>query len=47
MRPSLRQSSFVDTFLGYAPVMHANSHADIVFAHRGGLMPAPINSLKN
>ena len=47
MRPFSCRSSFVDTFLGYAPVMPVDSRADIVFAHRGGLMPAPINSLKN
>ncbi len=33
--------------LGYAPVMPVNRHAGTVFAHRGGRMPAPINSLKN
>ncbi len=33
--------------LGYAPVMPVNAHAGTVFAHRGGRMPAPINSLKN
>ena len=33
--------------LGMAPVMPVNCHAGIVFAHRGGRMPAPINSLKN
>ncbi|MDO4289936.1 MAG: PFL family protein [Eggerthellaceae bacterium] len=33
--------------LGYAPVMPVNTHAGTVFAHRGGRMPAPINSLKN
>lgn len=33
--------------LGYAPVMPVNEHAGTVFAHRGGRMPAPINSLKN
>ena len=33
--------------LGYAPVMPVNGHAGTVFAHRGGRMPAPINSLKN
>ena len=33
--------------LGYAPVMPVNQHAGTVFAHRGGRMPAPINSLKN
>ena len=33
--------------LGKAPVMPVNQHAGTVFAHRGGRMPAPINSLKN
>ena len=33
--------------LGYAPVMPVNQNAGTVFAHRGGRMPAPINSLKN
>ena len=33
--------------LGYAPIMPVNTHAGTVFAHRGGRMPAPINSLKN
>lgn len=33
--------------LGYAPVMPVNQYAGTVFAHRGGRMPAPINSLKN
>ena len=33
--------------LGYAPVMPVNQHAGSVFAHRGGRMPAPLNSLKN
>ncbi len=33
--------------LGSAPVMPVNHHAGSVFAHRGGRMPAPINSLKN
>ena len=33
--------------LGNAPVMPVNQHAGTVFAHRGGRMPAPINSLKN
>lgn len=33
--------------LGYAPVMPVNQHAGCVFAHRGGRMPAPLNSLKN
>ena len=33
--------------LGFAPVMPVNGHAGTVFAHRGGRMPAPINSLKN
>ena len=33
--------------LGYAPIMPVNAHAGTVFAHRGGRMPAPINSLKN
>ena len=32
---------------GKAPVMHVNSHAGTVFAHRGGRFPAPLNSLKN
>ena len=33
--------------LGYAPVMPVNTHAGTVFAHRGGRMPAPLNSLRN
>lgn len=33
--------------LGYAPVMSVNQFAGNVFAHRGGRMPAPLNSLKN
>ena len=33
--------------LGYAPVMPVREGAGSVFAHRGGRMPAPINSLKN
>ena len=33
--------------LGYAPVMPVNGHAGTVFAHRGGRIPAPLNSLKN
>lgn len=33
--------------LGYAPVMPVNQFAGGVFAHRGGRMPAPLNSLKN
>ena len=33
--------------LGYAPVMPVNQYAGSVFAHRGGRMPAPLNSLKN
>jgi hypothetical protein len=33
--------------LGYAPVMPVNQNAGNVFAHRGGRMPAPLNSLKN
>jgi len=33
--------------LGYAPVMPVNANAGTVFAHRGGRMPAPLNSLKN
>ena len=33
--------------LGYAPVMPVNQFAGNVFAHRGGSMPAPLNSLKN
>lgn len=33
--------------LGYAPVMPVNGNAGSVFAHRGGRMPAPLNSLKN
>ena len=33
--------------LGYAPVMPVNQFAGKVFAHRGGRMPAPLNSLKN
>lgn len=33
--------------LGSAPVMSVNQYAGTVFAHRGGRMPAPLNSLKN
>lgn len=33
--------------LGQAPVMEVNPYAGTVFAHRGGRMPAPLNSLKN
>ena len=33
--------------LGSAPVMPVNAYAGSVFAHRGGRMPAPLNSLKN
>ena len=33
--------------LGYAPVMPVREGAGTVFAHRGGRMPAPLNSLKN
>ncbi|MCD8316476.1 MAG: PFL family protein [Eggerthellaceae bacterium] len=33
--------------LGTAPVMAVNPYAGYVFAHRGGHMPAPLNSLKN
>ena len=33
--------------LGYAPVMPVKPYAGTVFAHRGGRMPAPLNSLKN
>lgn len=33
--------------LGRAPVMEVNQFAGSVFAHRGGRMPAPLNSLKN
>ncbi|MEI3315942.1 MAG: PFL family protein [Eggerthellaceae bacterium] len=33
--------------LGYARVMPVNQFAGNVFAHRGGRMPAPLNSLKN
>lgn len=33
--------------LGYAPIMPVNEHAGTVFAHRGGRIPAPLNSLKN
>lgn len=33
--------------LGSAPVMAVNQYAGTVFAHRGGRMPAPLNSLKN
>lgn len=33
--------------LGYAPVMPVSDHAGTVFAHRGGRIPAPLNSLKN
>ena len=32
---------------GSAPVQELNSHAGYVFAHRGGQIPAPLNSLKN
>ena len=33
--------------LGFAPVMPVNQFAGTTFAHRGGRMPAPLNSLKN
>ena len=33
--------------LGYAPVMPVNQFAGTTVAHRGGRMPAPLNSLKN
>ena len=33
--------------LGYAPVMPVREGAGDIFAHRGGRMPAPLNSLKN
>ena len=33
--------------LGYAPVIPVNEYAGSVFAHRGGRIPAPLNSLKN
>ena len=33
--------------LGYAPVMPVNAYAGTTFAHRGGRIPAPLNSLKN
>lgn len=33
--------------MGSAPVMPLNAYAGTVFAHRGGRMPAPLNSLKN
>ena len=33
--------------LGYAPIMPVNPYAGTIFAHRGGRMPAPLNSLKN
>ena len=33
--------------LGRAPVMEVNPYAGTTFAHRGGRMPAPLNSLKN
>lgn len=33
--------------LGSAPVMPVNPYAGDVFAHRGGRLPAPLNSLKN
>ena len=32
---------------GHAPVMSVNPNAGTIFAHRGGRIPAPINSLKN
>lgn len=32
---------------GSAPVQELNPHAGYVFAHRGGQIPAPLNSLKN
>ena len=32
---------------GRAPVQAINQNAGYVFAHRGGRMPAPLNSLKN
>ncbi|MBM7000835.1 PFL family protein [bacterium] len=33
--------------MGTAPVMPMNTFAGTTFAHRGGRMPAPLNSLKN
>jgi uncharacterized protein (UPF0210 family) len=33
--------------MGTAPVMPLNTFAGTTFAHRGGRMPAPLNSLKN
>jgi uncharacterized protein (UPF0210 family) len=33
--------------MGTAPVMELNTFAGTTFAHRGGRMPAPLNSLKN
>ena len=33
--------------LGRAPVMEVNPYAGTTFAHRGGRMPAPLNSLTN
>ena len=32
--------------MGSAPVMPLNTHAGTVFVHRGGRMPAPLNSLE-
>jgi uncharacterized protein (UPF0210 family) len=33
--------------LGEAPVMPVNQFAGTIFAHRGGRVPAPLQSLKN
>ena len=33
--------------LGYAPIMPVSKYAPDVFIHRGGRLPAPMQSLKN
>ena len=33
--------------LGYAPIMDINNYSPAKFIHRGGRIPAPIQSLKN
>ena len=33
--------------LGYAPIMDINNYSPSKFIHRGGRIPAPIQSLKN
>lgn len=40
-------SLYFGGLLGAAPVMPVNNFAGTVFAHRGGRIPAPLNSLKN